>query len=193
MNSSILEPQCHLQISSGNRPGGPTSMAERSPKGAPPSTDSEGGGGWDAWRWKVVFGVALLVPVVWTDRVQAIDMASHTYGAWLTWLVREGGVSGLEIVPAGTNVLVDLILAGLGGSIGWVWAERIVACFVLLVFVAGVGAWIRAATGSRVVWPVAPLLLVAAHGTVTQTGLMSYLLALGFGGRAGAPPPPPPK
>ncbi len=158
-----------------------------------PSPRQEGASGHDVPRADLLnrFGLlaflgCLLLPVFWTPRVQAVDMASHTYGAWLTSSVRAGAHAGVSLERVHTNLLVDVMLQGLLLFTGPVWAERIAMSMALLAFVLGAWFWLRAVERNAQPWTVAPLLLVAAHGTVTQTGLVNFLLAMGLGAGAGA-------
>ena len=53
----------------------------------------------------------LLLPVYWQPRVQAGDLSSHIYNAWLAHLIETGKAQGLVVVTQTTNVLFDLILS----------------------------------------------------------------------------------
>src|SRR5713226_2973733 len=55
----------------------------------------------------------VLVPCFWQAHIQAVDLSSHLYNAWLSILIGEGKAPGLAIVSQRTNVLFDIILAGL--------------------------------------------------------------------------------
>src|ERR1700687_3311199 len=55
----------------------------------------------------------LLLPVYWQPRVQAGDLSSHIYNAWLAQLIETGKAPGLVVVSQTTNILFDLILSAL--------------------------------------------------------------------------------
>ena len=63
--------------------------------------------------WYAVLSIFLLVPVYWQPRVQAADISSHIYNAWLAQLIETGRAHGLVIVSQTTNILFDLMLSGL--------------------------------------------------------------------------------
>src|SRR5882762_802603 len=49
--------------------------------------------------------VLLLVPCFWQSRLQAGDLSSHIYNAWLAQSIESGRASGLSIAFQTTNVL----------------------------------------------------------------------------------------
>ena len=57
--------------------------------------------------------LALVLPVLLQERVQAEDLPSHLYNTWLVLRVKSGEPLGLEIVPQYSNVLFDWWLEGL--------------------------------------------------------------------------------
>src|SRR5262249_12894815 len=67
----------------------------------------------------------LLVPCYWQSRIQAADLSSHVYNAWLAQLIGAGHAKGLILVPQTTNVLFDLILSALFQAAGADAAQRI--------------------------------------------------------------------
>src|SRR5690349_2789207 len=54
--------------------------------------------------------ILLVVPCFWQSRLQAGDLSSHIYNAWLAQLIAHGQAPGLFIAPQKTNVLFDWIL-----------------------------------------------------------------------------------
>jgi len=133
----------------------------------------------------ILAGALLLLPLFWVERVQSIDLASRSYNAWLAQLIRQGELPGLTLEPLLVNALFEHGFDLLLGLLTFPTAERVAMAATLLVFGVGTGLWLRQAAG-RFPWGLWPLLLVAAHGVVTQVGLLNFLLALGFGGAAGA-------
>ena len=63
--------------------------------------------------WYVALSFLMLAPVYWQPRVQAGDLSSHIYNAWLAQLIEAGRTQGLVIVSQTTNILFDLMLGGL--------------------------------------------------------------------------------
>ena len=43
----------------------------------------------------IAISLALIVPCFWHERIEAGDLASHTYNAWLAQLISEGKAPGL--------------------------------------------------------------------------------------------------
>src|SRR5437762_4022265 len=81
--------------------------------------------------------ILLLLPVYWQPRVQAGDLSSHIYNAWLAQLIEAGRTEGLEIVRQTTNILFDLMLGALLRVLGAELAQRISVSVAVLVFVWG--------------------------------------------------------
>ena len=140
------------------------------------------------WR-PAAFVLALLTPVFWAGRPQAADLPSHTYNVWLAQLIRQGEAPGLWIEPVILNTLYERLMDLLLGWLSYAAAESIAFAFCVLVLGGGAALWVRAAAG-RAVWGLAPLLLAAAHGFVTQAGFANFMLSVGFAAAAGAGPNP---
>src|SRR5712671_1046037 len=51
-------------------------------------------------RWLLILGIsaAALIPCFWHKHIEAGDLGSHVYNAWLAELVQRGELSGLRIV-----------------------------------------------------------------------------------------------
>src|SRR5690348_14218800 len=58
----------------------------------------------------LAISLILLTPCFWQQRIQAGDLASHLYNAWLAGQIHLGAVRGLSVVPTWTNVLSDWLL-----------------------------------------------------------------------------------
>src|SRR5512142_1088674 len=97
----------------------------------------------------VAISVALLIPCVWQKRIQAGDLSSHLYNAWLAGQIQRGAVKGLTVIPLWTNVLSDWVLERLVYSAGPVAAERIVAGSAVLIFFWGAFLAVGAAAGRK--------------------------------------------
>lgn len=122
--------------------------------------------------------VALLVPCFWQTRIQAGDLSSHIYNAWLTLEVERGKVSGLWIAHQSTNIAFDYLLVRLLPAIGLVWAQRVAVSLCVLVFSWGVFAFL-AAVARR--WPWEFLLFIGplAYGFVFHLGLFNFYVSAG--------------
>jgi len=58
----------------------------------------------------ILASAAVLVPCFWHQHIQATDLGSHLYNAWLAQLIRRGAAPGLKLVSQHSNVLFDLML-----------------------------------------------------------------------------------
>jgi len=123
--------------------------------------------------------VLVIAPCFWQSRIQAGDLSSHLYNAWLSLLIGEGKAPGLKIVPQYTNVLFDLMLTGLMRAVGPWGAEHIAVPLAVLVFFWGAFAMISKVSRSRP-WYVLTFLAMLAHGWVFHIGFMNYYLATGL-------------
>ena len=126
-----------------------------------------------------IISLLVLVPCFWQSRIQAGDLSSHLYNAWLSILIGEGKAPGLEIVPQHTNVLFDLMLAGLMRAVGPWGAEHIAVPLAVLIFFWGAFALVCRISRSRP-WYVLTFLAILAYGWVFHIGFMNYYLATGL-------------
>ena len=126
-----------------------------------------------------VISVLLLLPCFWHKRIEAGDLASHTYNAWLAQLIERGQAPGLYIARQWSNVLVDVALLRLGNAVGLPAAEKIVVSVCVLTFFWGAFALISAATDRRP-WVLAPGIAMIAYGWTFHMGFMNYYLSLGL-------------
>jgi hypothetical protein len=132
-------------------------------------------------RWLLIAAISsvVLLPCFWHQHIEAGDLASHTYNAWLAQLIARGDAPGLYLVRQWNNVLVDVALAKLGGSVGFAAADKIVVSACVLIFFWGAFAFIAAATW-RPPWFLIPAVAMIAYGWTFQMGFMNYYLSLGF-------------
>jgi hypothetical protein len=122
--------------------------------------------------------IALLVPCFWLPRIEAGDLSSHVYNAWLASLIGEGRAPGLWIQPQWTNVLFDLQLSALWG-LGPALASKIAVAMLVLIFAWGAFALARVSAG-REPWFLLPVLAMASYGWVFHMGLFNFYLSLGL-------------
>jgi len=140
----------------------------------------------NAWRFVtenlaavVLLSVILVIPCFWHQRIQAGDLGSHMYNAWLAELVERHEISGVDVVWQWTNVLFDLLVANAAKILGFVAAERIVASASVALFFWSTFALIASFSG-RPPWGLTPFLLILAYGYAFHMGFLNYYLSLGL-------------
>src|SRR5215472_17889626 len=62
------------------------------------------------WLRLVAVSGLLLLPCFWHQRIEAGDLGSHVYNAWLAQLISKGEAPGLYIAPQWNNILFDFVL-----------------------------------------------------------------------------------
>jgi hypothetical protein len=127
----------------------------------------------------VALSAVLLVPCFWHTHIQAGDLGSHIYNAWLAQLVERHQVSGLLVVRQWTNVLFDLVVLHGANFFGFLAAEKIAVSLVVLSFFWGSFSVINCLSG-RPPWMLTPLLIVLAYGYAFHMGFMNYCLSVGL-------------
>ncbi len=133
----------------------------------------------DHWLRIGVISALLLIPCFWHHEIEADDLGSHLYNAWLVQLIHRGELPGLWIAHPWTNVLFDYTLSGFGAIFGLHAGEKIAVSVAVLVFFWGAFAMIAAATW-RAPWLVAPCAALAAYGWTFEMGFFNYYLSLGL-------------
>jgi len=121
---------------------------------------------------------AVLLPCFWHRHIQATDLGSHVYNAWLAQLMRQGLAPGMHFVPRTSNVLFDLMLDALFRHFGPIVAERAAVSLAVLVFFWGAFALCSAASGAAS-WRVSPLLAMFSYGWVFNMGFMNLYISVG--------------
>jgi hypothetical protein len=121
----------------------------------------------------------LLAPCYWQPRLQAGDLSSHIYNAWLAQLIESGRADGLTIVRQSTNVLFDLILSVFFGVFGAEWAQRTAVSIAVLTFVWGAFGFISTVARRRA-WHLLPCIAMFAYGWVFHMGFFNFYLSLGL-------------
>jgi hypothetical protein len=127
----------------------------------------------------LLVSAAILIPCFWQRHIQAGDLASHVYNAWLAQLIGQGKAPGVYLVRQWQNVLFDSMLLNLGKFLGFGAAEKIAVSACVLVFFWGVFTLISVATRKRP-WLLVPGLAMLAYGYVFYMGFMNYYLSLGL-------------
>jgi hypothetical protein len=131
------------------------------------------------WGTLLLVSGLVLIPCFWHRHIEAGDLGSHTYIAWLANLVEQGRVPGLFIAHQWNNIPVDLGLSWLGPRLGFNTADKIVVSVCLLTFFWGAFAFI-AASARRVPWTVAPAIAMIAYGFTFYAGFLNFYLSLGL-------------
>ncbi len=134
-----------------------------------------------AQSWKIypLVSALLLAPCFWQPRLQAGDLSSHIYNAWLAQFIESGRAQGLTIVHQATNILFDLMLNGLFRLAGPELAQRIAVSTAVLVFSWGAFAFIKTVSG-RKPWHLMPCIAMLAYGWVFHMGFFNFYLSLGL-------------
>jgi hypothetical protein len=127
----------------------------------------------------LLVSLVLLAPCYWQARIQAGDLSSHIYNAWLARLIGGGRAPGLTIVSQHTNVLFDLLLAALFQVLGAGAAQRIAVALAVLIFLWGAFAFVSAVSGRRA-WPLLPVLAMLAYGWVFHMGFFNFYISMGL-------------
>lgn len=127
----------------------------------------------------VVISTLLVIPCFWHSRIQAGDLGSHVYNAWLAQLIEHHQVSGLTLARQWSNILFDLLLLQTANLVGFAAAEKIVVSFAVLVFFWGCFSFLAQACGNPP-WKLTPFLFVLSYGYVFHMGFMNYYLSIGF-------------
>jgi hypothetical protein len=131
------------------------------------------------WPRILAISAVLLIPCFWHRHIEAGDVASHTYNAWLAQLIERGHAPGLWIARQWNNILFDILLLRLANMLGLNAAEKIAVSVSVLIFFWGAFALITA-TARRFPWSLVPLLMMFAYGWTLQMGFMNYYISLGL-------------
>lgn len=121
----------------------------------------------------------ILIPCFWLDHIQAGDLSSHVYNAWLATQIETGAVPGLAVVPTWTNILSDVALEALPRFVGAAGAERVVVGTGVLLFFWGTFYVATVATGRRP-WLLAPCIGMLSYGLVFHLGFLNYYVSTGL-------------
>jgi hypothetical protein len=138
---------------------------------------------WRGFRSQIISAFAIsalmVVPCWWHRRIEAGDLASHVYNAWLAELVEKGQAPGLYIARQWNNILFDVALLRIASLFGLAAAQKIVVSACVLIFFWGVFAFIRTVT-ERPPWFLVPCIAMLAYGYSFSMGFMNYYLSLGL-------------
>ena len=127
----------------------------------------------------LLISVLLLIPCFWHRRIEAGDLASHAYNAWLAQLIERGQAPGLWIAHPSSNVLFDYLLSALAKIFGLQIAEKLSVALAVLIFFWGAFALVSAAA-QRAPWFLTPALAMVAYGWTFEMGFFNYYISLGL-------------
>jgi hypothetical protein len=127
----------------------------------------------------LALSLALLIPCVWQDHIQAGDLSSHLYNAWLAGQIDASAVQGLTLVPQSTNILTDWVFERLIYRSGPVAAERLVSFAAVHIFFWGAFFAVEVTTGRRP-WLFSPVLAMLSYGLVFHLGLLNFYVSAGL-------------
>ena len=133
----------------------------------------------DALRVTVI-SVILLVPCFWQSRIQAGDLSSHLYNAWLATLIAQGKAPGLWIDHRTNNVLTDVTLQSLSEHAGPGLAQRILVSAAVLIFGGGAITFISTLAGRKNWWLILPCVWMFTYGFFYEIGFFNFYLSFGF-------------
>src|SRR5579863_4327364 len=123
--------------------------------------------------------IALPIPCFWQPHIEAGDLASHLYNAWLAGQIQHGTLPGLTLAHPVTNVLADWGLQALSNAFGPDWAARVMAALAVQIFFWGAFSWITI-LHDRHPWIVAPFLAMLAYGLIFRFGFLNFYLSTGL-------------
>jgi hypothetical protein len=126
-----------------------------------------------------LLSAALLLPCFWHGHIEAGDLGSHVYNAWVAQLIVKGQAPGLYLAQQWNNVLFDLLLQHTANVLRFAVAEKIVVALAVLVFFWGVFALI-AAISSQPPWFLTPCLAILSYGYCFHMGFFNYYLSIGL-------------
>ncbi len=131
------------------------------------------------WVRVLAISVLVLIPCFWHARIEAGDLPSHVYNAWLAQLIGKGQAPGLYIARQWNNVLFDVALLSAAKVAGFAAAQKIVASACVLIFFWGVFAFVGAVSGCAP-WFLTPCIAMLAYGYSFSMGFMNYYVSIGL-------------
>jgi hypothetical protein len=126
----------------------------------------------------VVISVLLLVPCLWQSRIQAGDLSSHAYNAWLASQISGGTLHGVSIARQWNNVLFDIELCFFAAHFGFEVAQSIAVGIAVLIFAWGAIGFVS--SGGRNPWFTVPSIAMLAYGFTFHLGFFNFYLSLGI-------------
>ncbi len=121
----------------------------------------------------------LVIPCFWHHRIEAGDLPSHTYNAWLAQLIQQGRAPGLSTVHQLTNTLFDFLLLYCAKVFGFAAGPKIAVATCVLMFFWGMFSFLSVFT-ERAPWLLTPVIAMLAYGYTFNMGFFNYYLSLGL-------------
>jgi len=131
------------------------------------------------WIAIPLFSFFLLVPCFWQSRIQAADLGSHIYNAWLVSKIQQGSAPGLWLSHPSNNVLFDLMLDWLIVRVGPSLAQRFSVAIAVLILGWGALRFIFRAS-ERNWWFAGPCVAMLCYGFVFHMGFFNFYLSIGL-------------
>jgi hypothetical protein len=132
------------------------------------------------WSRVLTVSALLIVPCIWHRHIEAGDLGSHVYNAWLVQLIARGQAPGLYVTTQWNNILFDVALLHVANWVGFAAAEKIVVSGCVLIFFWGVFAFATAVT-DQAPWTLTPCIAMLSYGYSFGMGFMNYYLSVGLG------------
>jgi len=122
---------------------------------------------------------AIIIPCFWHRHIEAGDLPSHTFNAWLATLIQQGRAPGLYLAPRWYNILFDLLLLYSAKLFGFAAGPKIVVAISVLIFSWGIFFFV-AAVSERPPWLLTPCIAMVAYGYTFNMGFFNYYLSMGL-------------
>ncbi len=124
-----------------------------------------------------VLSLLIIIPCFWHHRIEAGDLPSHTYNAWLAQLIQQGRAPGLYLAPRWNNVLFDLLLLYSAKVFGFIAGPKIIVALCALLFFWGVFSFLTAFS-ERPQWLLTPCIAMLTYGFAFNMGFFNYYLSI---------------
>jgi hypothetical protein len=121
----------------------------------------------------------VIIPCFWHRHIEAGDLPSHIFNAWLATLIQQGRAPGLYLGPQWYNVLFDLLLLYSAKFFGFVAGPKIVVAVSVLTLFWGVFSFV-AVVSERPPWLLTPCIAMLAYGYTFNMGFFNYYLSMGL-------------
>jgi hypothetical protein len=132
-----------------------------------------------SWRSCLLVSLLVVVPCFWHRSIQAGDLGSHVYNAWLAQLIHTGKLPGLWMVPQWSNTLFDRLLYASIQAFGFSIGERLVVSLAVLIFFWGTFALASAAAG-RSALMASPAIAALSYGYIFSMGFFNFYISVGL-------------
>lgn len=126
-----------------------------------------------------VISAAVLLPCFWHARIEAGDLPSHVYNAWLAQLIEKGQAPGLYFSHQHNNILFDIAMLHAANTVGFAAGQKLVVSAGVLIVFWGVFAFVGAVSGGPP-WFLTPCMAMLAYGYVFSMGFMNFYLSTGL-------------